>query len=113
MEEGKKNEEQQKEKGKEKRSGGMKSTILISLQKKAIINFFACDRLERVLGRHIQETAAVENGRKRRLPQMPRPAFTFYSLKCFFSSLLYERAHLFHVTAHMRELLRNGNISFT
>lgn len=65
-----------------RRSGGVERTVLISFQKHAIINFFARDRLDRVLGRHTQETAAVENGRKRRLPQMPcpaAPAFTFYS----------------------------------
>lgn len=36
---------QKNEKGKEERLGE-ESTVLISLQKHAIINFFACDRLE-------------------------------------------------------------------
>lgn len=39
---------------------GEESTILKSLQKHAVINFFAGDRLEQVLGRHIQETHAVQ-----------------------------------------------------
>lgn len=51
------------EKGKEKRLGE-ESTVLISLQEHAIINFFACDRLERVLGRHIQETASVKKNKE-------------------------------------------------
>lgn len=45
--------------------GGRGQKNLICLQKHAIINFFACDRLEQVLGRQIQESGAAETGGKK------------------------------------------------
>lgn len=67
------NKEKAKEKGQREKGGGMESTILISFQKHALINFFARDRLVRVLGRHIEETAAVENGEEKKITTNASP----------------------------------------
>ena len=67
------NKKKAKEKGQREKGGGMESTILISFQKHALINFFARDRLVRVLGRHIEETAAVENGEEKKITTNASP----------------------------------------
>lgn len=64
--------ESQRKRAKRK-GGGMESTVLISFQKHALINFFARDRLVRVLGRRIQETAAVENGEEKKITTNASP----------------------------------------